>query len=290
LYVVTAGLVALAGVAALFASVPTDRFIRPRLDQLATSMGVEVRYRRSQLGLSGIALAGVQVDTAGHGPATTPSRTLEVDHLLLRPSLWGVVTGRRGMPWTMMARLYDGSASATVDGRPEDWTIDLAWLAIDMSGVANLWGQVQLTGRSDGRVLLSGPGAEGKTTEGSWDILARKVTADGLRRGRLEFPPLDVPKLRTVGSWKRRRVVVRAFKATGSFGRISLSGRMMLREPAEKSALSMELTHVAPRQIPPDLAPLLRMLLPMPPAETHGASYRVSGTLGLPSVTVAGPP
>jgi type II secretion system protein N len=288
LYAVAAGLAALVSAAALLPRVPTDRFIRPGLDQLVTSTGVEMRYRRSQLRLCGLALANVQVDIAGRGPATTPPRTVEVDRLLLRPSLWGVVTGRRGVPWTMAAHLYGGSASATLDGGPEAWTIDLAWSAIDMSGVAKLWGQAQLAGRSDGRIRFSGPSTESETTEGSWDIVARKVTAEGLRRGRLVFPPLDVPKLRTVGSWKGRRVTVRAFKALGSFGRVSLSGRMMLREPAEKSALSMELKHVAPRKIPPDLAPLLQMLLP--PGTTQGASYKVSGTLGLPSFSVAGPP
>jgi type II secretion system protein N len=285
IYGLAAVVVAVAAFAlALVPRIPLDPVLRPLLVEVAAEAGLDVRYDRSRLRWYGIALTDVEIATVG---SLDPADALRVSRLDVRPSLRGVISGRRGAPWVGHAQLYGGSARLALDVQGPHWTADLEWAGIDLSRLPAPSVDVRVLGASDGRLSLSTPGGETPETTGTWNVSGHHLQAAGLRSGRMLLPPLDVTHLETEGSWEGRRLTVDRLAADGPFGELALSGRIMLREPIEKSALGLALVHRPAAQMPPDLALALRLLLP-PGRAGEAQHYTLRGTLAAPTITAGG--
>jgi type II secretion system protein N len=288
LYIVVALLVAGAAFAvAIVRHLSVDAYIQPALADLRTTTDVNIRYDSSRIGLTGIILSGVVVDTAPAEPAVKKADEVRFDRVVLRPSVWGLVTGRRGLPLTVTPELDAGSATLTLDEQPETWAAVVEWTGIDAANAQQLWsGRTRLNGLSNGRVTVTGRHDGGGVAGGSWEIASQEMTIDGLRSGQLVFPRLSFSRFESSGSWEGRQATVTTLNTDGTLGRIELSGKVIMRTPFEKSALRMEMIHRPPPKLPPELAVMLKMMLP-PGGVTRGGTYRVAGTIGGPALSPA---
>lgn len=273
--VVVVGLVTLAIVVA--SRITPDTLLRPALAELQRSAGVEVRYESSRFGWGTVILDAVEIVRAGHA---SPARLAE---LTLRPSLWGLLTGSGGIPLRAQSELYGGTADATLEGRPGDWRGALRWQSLDIAELGALGGTTEITGRTTGQIDTTQVGGT-DTTDGAWDISGADIVAIGLRSGRLEFPPIRVSELHSAGTWAGRTATVSSLAAEASLGSIALTGKIVLREPVEQSALKMQLRHTPPQKVTGNLALLMKTLLP-PGATERAGTYRVGGTLAMPTLT-----
>lgn len=281
LYPVAAVLALIAFMTVIVFQLPYDRLTHLAIERASTAAGIRIRYARSALGWRGVILSDVELCLAPHPvPPGRDTQSIQVDRLALRPSLWGLLRGRNGVPWTARAQLYDGSARAIIDGSSAEWRLHAEWTEINLGRLPAWRPDGRITGVSDGRINASATAAN---THGGWAISARRLAVHGLRSGQLVLPPLEASRANTVGTWTGRRLMVEALDAQGAFGELHLAGRIMLRDPLEKSALSMRMTHVVPSQPPPELALFLKILLPG--AATGQGTYTIGGTLGLPSIT-----
>jgi len=267
--------------AALLPHLPIDPLLAPVVARLAAGAGVRFRYRTSRLAWDGIALTGLEVDVAD---AAAGERPVRIDRLGLRPSLMGFLWGRRGTPWRASARLYDGSATARLDRDAGRWRAQITWSAVDL-GKLGVDVDRGFSGMSDGRLHTAQPASAGGEGDGSWELAVLDAVAKDLRAGQLVLPPITIQRLDSSGTWQGRRLTIDSLDATGSFGSVSLAGRVVLRDPPEQSALNLTLTHRAPAVVPPDLAIALRLLLPQSGgAAAEPTTYHVGGTLGLPTI------
>jgi len=262
-----------------------DLFIRLGLNELERAAAIQVRYGTGHFRLRGVVLRDVILDPASSAPSSASASVISMQRVVVRPSLVGLIGGRRGRPWTVLAELYEGSAKLILDGRGDAWKATLDWSQINLNRV-HLWqGKPDFLGLSDGRVSLSAPGPGGvPVIEGSWSAVGTDITAVGLKSGHLLLPPITLSTLRTTGEWTGRRATVTTFDARGPFGRLHLSGKLVLRTPIENTGLNMTMTHVASKDAPRELEILLRILLPRP-AAADGSTYHVAGTLAMPMVT-----
>jgi hypothetical protein len=173
------------------------------------------------------------------------------------------------------------------------WTATVRWTTIDLGTLPWPESSSQLEGQSEGEITVAPnaanrPGADDASDEstGAWTISARDVVARRLRAGNLLLPALAARELATAGTWVGRRLAVNTFTATGPLGGVEISGRVLLRDPIDGSALGLDLTYTPPRDPPADLAPIIDMLMGPGGRDTR-RSYRVGGTLAAPSVTPA---
>jgi hypothetical protein len=109
------------------------------------------------------------------------------------------------------------------------------------------------------------------------------AAADGVRAGSLLLPVIEGARARTAGAWENRTVEVADASAAGAFGRLTLSGKIVLREPAESTALNLRLRVSPASPMPADVALLLGMILPQG-ATTREGTYRIGGTAGRPTI------
>ena len=282
LYPALAILIGLAAFAvALVRQVSPDTVMQPALEALRRSAGIDVWYEESRFGWGEIVLEQVEL---GASDSVRRPGGARLDVLTLQPSFWGLALGRAGTPWHAESRLYGGSARASLDGEPDDWTGTLTWEGIDMAQLRELMGNVDLTGSTTGRLDATQGSPEDGPLDGSWDVSGDDIVATGLKSGRLEFPPIRLDRIRSVGKWTGRTVTVSTLDAEGSPGTIELAGKIVMRTPLDQSALKMQLTHTPPRSPTANLAPLMKMLLP-PGAANQPTTYRVGGTLAMPTLT-----
>jgi type II secretion system protein N len=268
-------------VVALLPRLPVDPLLAPVVERLATDAGVRLRYQRSRLAWDGITLADLEVDVAD---AAAGDRSVRIDRLGLRPSLTGFLWRRSGAPWRVRASLYGGSATARLDRDGGRWRAEITWSAVDL-GKLGLDVARDLSGVSEGRLDAAAPGAPGAEGDGSWKLAVLDAVAKNLRAGQLVLPPIAIQRLDSTGTWQGRRLTIESMDAAGSFGSVSLAGRVVLRDPTEQSALNLTLTHRTPAVVPPDLAIVMRLLLPRSSAAAaEPTTYHVGGTLGLPTV------
>ena len=283
--VATAAIAVLAVVLALTLS--PDPLIRLGLDELEGATGIRARYGRGRFRLSGIVLTDVDLEVGSRTPSTSPTPTMRMDRVLVRPSLVGLLTGRRGLPCTVVVDLCDGSATLTLDGQADAWKLAFYWSAIEARYVRPWRGKPDLAGLIDGRLSVSTRVIDGQSAqEGSWNISGKQITVDGLKSGDLLLPRLTLSTLQTVGAWTGRRATVTTLDAEGSFGHVVLSGKLVLRTPVEKTGLNMRMTLVTSGDMPRDLGFLLRMLLPQG-SSTLSETYHVGGTLAMPTLSPA---
>lgn len=290
-YLALATLVALVAFAvALVRHLSPDTVLQPALGDLRRSAGIDVRYEESRFGWGEIVLEQVELgpsDSARDAARDTGAARLGT--LTLQPSFWGLALGRSGTPWHAESDLYGGTAQANLDGDPEDWTGTLTWQDIDIAQLRDLLGNVALTGSTTGQLEAAQESAADGPLNGSWDVSGENIVATGLTSGRLELPPIRVAQIRSVGNWTGRTLTISTLDAEGSPGTVELSGKIVLRTPPEQSALKMELTHRPPKNPNGELAPLFKMLLP-PGAASRPTTYRVGGTLAMPTFTPIGSP
>lgn len=280
-YVALVAIALLAFAIVIVGRLPYDRFARLAIDRAAIAAGIEIRYASSVLGWRGVELSDVEVEIepnrAAHPHGAEPIR---VDRLTLRPSLWGLLRGHRGMPWTAQAHLDDGTAHGVLGGRPAAWHLRVKWTQVDLGQLPPPRPDGRITGVCNGWIEASTT-ADG--TQGRWVISARQLTISGLRGGHLVLPTLEVSQADARGTWTGRRVTVEELDAEGSFGELHLAGRIMRRQPLEKSALNLQMTHVPPSNPPAELALFFKIFLP---GKTTGEQrYNLGGTLGLPTIT-----
>jgi type II secretion system protein N len=286
-YAALATLIALAAFAvALARHLSPDTVLQPALEDLRRSAGIDVRYEESRFGWGEIVLEEVALGASDSARGTGDAR---LGVLTLQPSLWGLALGRSGTPWHAESELYGGTAQASLDGEPDDWTGTLTWKGINFAELQELMGNVGLSGSTTGRLDAADGSTGGGPLGGSWDVSGENIMATGLKSGGLEFPPIRVDRIASVGNWAGRTATVSRLDAEGSPGTVELAGKIILRTPLEQSALRMQLTHIPPKSPTGDLAPLMKMLLP-PGAANRPTTYRVGGTLAMPTLTpVAGP-
>ena len=264
-----------------------DPLIRLGLDELKGATGISSRYGTGRLRPRGIVLTDVDLEVGSLTPSTSPAPTIRMDRVLVRPSLVGLLTGRRGLPCTVAADLCDGSATLTLDGQADAWKLALDWSAIEARCVHPWRGKPDLAGVIDGRLSVSTREIDGQSApEGSWNIAGKKITVDGLKSGDLLLPRLTLSTLQTTGAWTGQRATVTKLDADGSFGRVHLSGKIVLRTPLDKTGLNMQMTHITSSDMPRDLGFLLRMLLPQG-SSTLSGTYHFGGTLAMPTLSPA---
>ncbi len=278
-------LAVVAFVVAVTLTFPWGQLARLVARRAAVDAGLVIRFERSRLVRDGVLVTGLEVERAT--AVTAPDRPrLRIDRLVATPSLWGVLTGRRGMPWRARARLYGGTAEATVRGSRDAPHVDLRWTRIDLATLPLEDSGTAVRGVSSGQVAVSSETGEPTATTGTWQLQAHEVTASGLVAGRLILPAVGVTRLTSTGTWTGPRIDVTDLAATGSFGSLRLAGRIMLRHPTETSAIKAEMTFTPPTEPPPEVAVLLGLLLP-PGGQDRPRSYNVTGTLAVPMVTPA---
>jgi len=283
--VATAAIAVLAVVLALTLS--PDPLIRLGLDELEGATGIRARYGTGRFRLSGIALTDVDLEVGSRTPSTSPTPTMRMDRVLVRPSFVGLLTGRRGLPCTVVADLCEGNATLTLEGQTDAWKLALDWSAIEARYVHPWRGKPDLAGLIDGRLSVSTRVIDGQSApEGSWNIAGKEITVDGLKSGDLLLPRLTLSTLQMTGAWTGRRATVTKLDAEGSFGHVLLSGKLVLRIPVEKTGLNMRMTLVTSSDMPQELGFLLRMLLPQG-SSTLSETYHVGGTLAMPMLTPA---
>ena len=291
------GLVALAVfVIAVAVSLPWDKIAHLMIGRFAADAGWQIRFDYGRLVPAGVLLAGLEIEP--RGPAAGRRRPpVRIDTLVATPSVRGLLTGRRGVPWRARAQLYGGRARGRLEGTPGTWHVDVEWDDIDLARLP-LPPTTHLSGSSGGQVTISITESAPQTTlsaaendrarvTGSWTVRAHDLVASGLRGGNMLLPPVTVSQLASSGTWSDRRVEVSTLSAEGPLGTLDLRGRLMLREPTENSAINADLTYAAPHEPPADVAALLKLFLP--PDAQQVRSYHVTGTLAAPSLTAAPP-
>jgi len=197
-------------------TVAPDLFIRPGVTQLETAAGIQVRYRTGRFRLRGVVLTTVALELGQQAASSSRPPTVLMDQVVGRPSFLGLVAGRRGQPWTVLADLYEGSATLTLDGQTDAWTATLHWSGIDVRHVHPWQGKPDITGLSDGRISVSGQGPQDDTQfDGSWSVAGEGIVVDGLKTGDLVLPPITLSTLHTTGVWTGRRATVTTLDAEG---------------------------------------------------------------------------
>jgi type II secretion system protein N len=271
--------------AALALTFPWGQLLRLATRRAAAEAGLAVRFERVGLARQGLLVSGLEVECTAC-ISTADSLRLHVEQLVATPSLWGVLTGRRGIPWRARANLYGGTADGTLGGSPESLEIDLTFADIDLAKLPLANPGTIVEGISSGEVVMTRAAEASVSTAGRWQLRAREIRASGLVAGRLPLPAVDIARLVSRGTWSGARIEVTDLVAEGSFGDVRLAGRILLRDPTDASAISASMTFTPPERPPAEIDVLLRMLLP-PGTHKSPQSYHVAGTLAAPMVTPA---
>jgi type II secretion system protein N len=278
-------LAVIAFAAAVALTFPWGQLVRLLARRAAADAGLGIRFERAGIARRGLLVTGLEVECAAC-VSTAEGLRLEVDRLVATPSAWGLLTGRRGIPWRARARLYGGTADLTLGGGPESLEISLTFTDIDLARLPLARPGTIAQGIGTGEVVMTHAAQASPPTAGRWRLRAREIRASGLVAGRLPLPVVAIARLVSSGTWTGPRVEVTDLAAEGSFGDLRLAGRVLLREPTEASAINARMTYRPPERAPPEIAVLLGLLLP-PGARESRQSYRLAGTLAAPMVTPA---
>ncbi len=213
-----------------------------------------------------------------------PAPLLTATAVRVAPSWFGLLRGRP-YPLRLRADLYGGTLDATVDLRPEAFSVSAALDDVDARGYTGLAPVLEgrLEGALDGIVELRGDTRRPPTMSGEIDLRAVGfVLENGKIRG-ITVPNLHFPETHLAGSVKGGRLEFDDLTARGQEVSVTGDGTLTLMFPLIASVLNLDLTlHPAP-----DLPDPLRMalnLIPGEPRPNGDREVRVFGTLALPRV------
>lgn len=136
-------------VAALVLLFPTAAVVRRLVVRLTPPGLPPPAFAEAHLWPGGLRLSGVTLSRPEGRVVVT------AEHVDLRPSLWGLVTGRRGHPWAVDAAVCGGSADGTITDEGAATVLDVEFRDADLAACPLLeLGGAALTGRAAGSMHL----------------------------------------------------------------------------------------------------------------------------------------
>jgi type II secretion system protein N len=260
---------------------PSDVLLQRLVASVPRESGVHTRYREGNCSwFEGCILH----DLTLAGPFLRGT-TVQLSHLTLHPSLWGLFVS--GQPWPLVfaAEGYNGTISGTLRQVIGGMSAQLALrhLALEQLPLPAPWGQGRVSGSitADGDFL--GNPADLYALQGTFTAT---LTDSGLRAGALNgFPILALQTvqghLRT--SLAAGRLEISELKLSIDGVEASLQGGIILRTPLTRSGLDLQLTTNSTGSPPPSLKALLSLL---PASQTSSGERRsaVTGTFVAPVI------
>lgn len=234
-------------------------------------LGWTLAYRIGELRL-------VRPGVREHAPLLTASA------VRVAPSPLALLRGRL-YPLRLRADLYGGTLAATVDLRPDAFSVTAVLTGIDARRYDALAPAVEgtLAGTLDGTLELSGDTRKPATMSGQLDLRAAAVALESGKVLGITVPDLHFSETHLAGPVKGGRLEVADLSARGQEVSLAGEGTLTLVQPLVASVLNLDLT-LRPA---PELPDNLRLALNLIPGEA-GANgerrVRLYGTLAQPRV------
>ncbi|MBI1814178.1 MAG: type II secretion system protein GspN [Deltaproteobacteria bacterium] len=230
----------------------------------------------------GYELRGVRVSQTVAGEDVS---WLECSTLDVLPELKGLMRGQfTGVSW--QGELYGGTVTGqwTMAGAGGSGQVELSKL--ELGRYRPLMSQIdegQITGQVSGNFTVQVPSADRRATQVSGEIL---VNRPGLLGGKIKgfkIPDLQFAQAKGKLSVKGDRLEIQEFRLVGDQLNGSLSGSIVLRDPAASSQLNLRVT-LEPSAATPDAIKGALLLIPRAPGARPDAPITISGTLGAPQI------
>jgi type II secretion system protein N len=208
----------------------------------------------------------------------------ECARLWVRPALRALL---RGNPYDFLLRadLYGGIANGEVIVSGGAMTGTVQWKDLSLARyrmLTALLDEGQLAGRVSGAMNFEGRAPSLNPGQGTGEFLVEGATLTGAKVNGFPVPDLRVRQTKAKFAVREGRIEVQEFQATGDVD-VQASGNIVLREPPEKSMLSLRVT-IQQSLATPDAVKTLVGLIPRAPGSKPDAPIMLTGTLARPHV------
>ncbi|HEV8716254.1 MAG TPA: type II secretion system protein GspN [Candidatus Binatia bacterium] len=260
---------------------PADVLLQRLVASVPREAGVRARYGEGKCAwFAGCVLRDLTLE----GPALRGA-AVQLSHLTLRPSLWGLFIG--GQPWPLAfdTEGYNGTCRGTlrqvIGGLSGQFA--LRHLALEQLVLPAPWGQGRVGGSVSAEGDFLGNPADLYSLQGTFTAT---LTDGVLRAGAVNGFP--VPAVQTVQlhlrvSLAAGRVEISELRVTADGVEVSLRGGITLRTPVARSGLDLQLTTSVTSSPSPAVKTLLSLL---PASQTASGERRaaITGSLAAPIV------
>lgn len=252
---------------------PTTRLVRAALDRVVRPGLGTVTFRDASVRPWGLTVYDFEfIDVAGRRP-------VRAAWVRLRPSLWGLVTGRSGRPWLVAAGMCGGTIETHLDVDGSARAVDATWSDVDVATCLGMVpASVAVTGRSSGQTVLTWSATAAPVGSGSVSL------RDGTWQPPLEeLEELPIHADAATVDWNLtdKEITVTTLTVRGPDVDVSAQGNAQLAGTLGASPLRMRVT----LRVMPDAPAELRRLTSGLPRRADGAhDFMVTGTLDVPKI------
>lgn len=260
------------GVALTF---PTADVLRRVAGRALDSGDLRLAFGDARLRPSGLHLDDLHL-TRADGAAAFDAKWLRI-----RPSLWGLVRGRLGRPWSVGAGTCQGTVDVVIDGDGTTTPVEVEMRDVELAACAPyVFPRLDLYGRVTGSLRVRWPERDPAAGEGAIELRGAAWRPGGV------FGDTALHADTGTVRWRlgERRLAVETIEAASSDFRATGRGSVRFVTPQSDSLLDIRITVTPGPTIPPLLRRWFDAVGGAPPDRTGARTFRVGGTLGNPDV------
>lgn len=211
-----------------------------------------------------------------------PSLSAEIAEITVSTPILGILLGQVDSA-DFSGTMYDGSFEGNVTTAGGRVTTNLVLEDVSLAKVSRrlLPPPGAIGGSASLSLQLAGDGRNAKTNEGKVELRAKGVSLEGIVAQGFTVPDLSFTTVDLDAALEGSRLQIESSKAAGEEVTLSATGNVLVRDPAPRSVLNLQIEI----DVSPDARPGLRVATSLlPPKKAGQESWALRGSIAAPSI------
>ncbi len=265
-------------VVCLLYGLPHELIARRAIAEATRGIPIRISFETVSFSFpNGYFLEGVRI-----ADEADPARSVHLDELAVSTPLLGILLGRVDSA-DFEGTLYGGALDGTARSSPGAVSTRLTIEDVSLAPLSRrfLPPPGSVAGTASLELDLSGDGRRTQTSDGAIELRASNVRLEGIVAQGFTVPDLRFPEVRLDATLDAGRLQVGTFEAAGDELRVRATGDILLRDPATRSVLNLQLEIDVDEGARPGLRVATSLL---PPQKAGKKGWTLRGSVSSPTL------